>query len=71
MGSFQKLSLVQKAMVLGYKHGYTIPFLEDYARVVEKERAKAETQKIFMEAQISLIGNEEERRRYWINRMRA
>lgn len=71
MASFQNLSLVQKAMVFVYKHGGTLPFLEDYARIVAKERAKAETQRIFMQAQVSLIGNEEERRRYWINKMRA
>lgn len=68
MASFQNLSLVQKAMVLVYKHGGTLPFLEEH---FQNNNAKEETQKIFMQAQISLIGNEEERRRYWINKMRA
>ena len=45
-----------------------LPFLEEH---FQNNNAKAETQKIFMQAQISLIGNEEERRRYWINKLRT
>lgn len=67
---YKNLSMVQKAMVSVYKNGGTLPFLEKYVQDVALERAKAETQKAYAQAHESLIGNEEQRRAYWIKKMK-
>lgn len=66
---FKNLSLVQKAMVLVYKGGGTLPFLEKYVQEVAQDRKKMDVQQAYADAHKSLIGDEEQRRRYWIEQL--
>lgn len=66
---YKNLSLIQKAMVLIYKNGYKLPFLEKYHTNKSLLQQKIDIQKIYHEAQVNLIGNDEQRRRYWIKKM--
>lgn len=67
---FKNLTLTQKAMVLGYRHGYVIPFLERQVQLLHKKRAKVAVQQKYMERQKELIGDEKARRAYWIARLK-
>lgn len=66
---FKNLTLTQKAMVLVYKSGGTLPFLEKHVQEVAQERKKQEVQQAYADAHKSLIGDEEQRRRYWITQL--
>lgn len=66
---FKNLSLIQKAMVLVYKSGGTLPFLETHVQEVARDRKKMDVQRAYSNAHKSLIGDEEQRRRYWITQL--
>ena len=63
---FSQLSMVQKAMVLAYKNGHSIPFIEEHHRAQIEKKKKDALQKAFSQAHKTLIGDENARRRYWI-----
>lgn len=56
-------------MVLVYKTGGTLPFLERHVQQVAQDRKKMEAQRAYADAHKSLIGDEEQRRRYWITQL--
>lgn len=70
MQNFNNLTLTQKAMVMAYKHGHRIPFLEEIVQERAKNDQKMAIQKAYAQAHESLIGDEEQRRKYWIAKMK-
>ena len=67
---FQQLTLIQKAMVLVYKAGMQILWLEEIQKQKNKDEQKIAVQRAYADAHKSLIGDEEARRKYWIAKMK-